>query len=138
MKMFLQRFPAIPFVAPFGAFMVLLALRSHWPIDSRWEYPARAVIVTVIALCVLRRASLKPTVYPLQSIVFGVLIFALWVLPDRIWPSYHSNWLFQNRWTGSPQSSLNPALHSDIVFLTFRIFGTAVLVPVIEELFWRG
>jgi len=39
---------------------------------------------------------------------------------------------------GSAVSSLALPLRSDPIFLAFRIFGTAVLVPIIEELFWRG
>ncbi len=138
MKSLLNRFPSIPFVLPFGVFVVLLGLRSFWPFDPKWEYPTRAIISTAALLLVSKGVIARRIAQPLFSVIIGVLVFAVWVMPDLLWPSYHQHWLFQNRWTGSPQSSLNSGLRTDIVFLAFRIFGTAILVPVIEELFWRG
>ena len=35
-------------------------------------------------------------------------------------------------------SSAAPALRSNAVFIVFRAIGCVLLVPVIEELFWRG
>jgi CAAX prenyl protease-like protein len=67
-----------------------------------------------------------------------LLVFAVWVGPDVLWPSYRSFWLFQNSLTGTVQSSLAPALRSDSAFLVFRILGSIALVPIIEELFFRG
>ena len=39
---------------------------------------------------------------------------------------------------GSARSSVPHEVKSDLVFLVFRIFGSVLLVPVLEELFWRG
>ena len=125
----ISQYPAIPFIAPFATFIVLLALRSN--------YPLRVIIVTGVLLLVAPRISWRP-VQPLASVAFGILVFVIWVGPDVLWPSYRDHWLFQNNWMGMVKSSLDPGLQSDVTFLIFRCLGTALLVPVIEELFWRG
>jgi len=133
-----RRFKAIPFIAPFVVFVLLLGFRSYLPFAPKWEYPARVIVVSGLMLITSRKVIAKRILFPLQSTLLGLLVFVVWVGPDLLWPSYRHHWLFQNSLTGSPQSSLNPFLHSDVAFLVFRIFGTAVLVPIIEELFWRG
>jgi len=133
MKSLTYRFPAIPFVLPFVVFVVLLGLRGFWPFDPKWEYPARAVLTSAALIFVSKGIIARRIAQPLFSVIIGVLVFVAWVMPDVLWPSYHQHWLFQNHWTGSPQSSLNLDLRSDVVFLAFRIFGTAILVPIIEE-----
>ena len=134
----IKRYPAIPFVAPFAAFLILLGLRSYLPIASRWEYPLRVVIVSGVLVLVSRGIISWRPVRPASSVFIGVLVFAIWILPDLVWPSYRHHWLFENAITGTARSSLPAGLRSDAVFLAFRLFGTMIVVPIIEELFWRG
>jgi CAAX prenyl protease-like protein len=55
-----------------------------------------------------------------------------------MWPVYRSHWIFQNPVTGSLPAAASGALRHDPLFLVFRIAGSALLVPIIEELFWRA
>jgi CAAX prenyl protease-like protein len=72
------------------------------------------------------------------SIIIGVAVFVLWVAPDILWPAYRGHWLFDNSLVGSAKSSVPYDLKHDLVFIALRIFGSVGLVPVLEELFWRG
>src|SRR5262249_40358650 len=74
----------------------------------------------------------------LGSIAVGVAVFMLWVAPDILWPAYRTQWLFDNALTGSARSSVPHGVKTDVVFVAFRIFGSVILVPVLEELFCRG
>ena len=74
----------------------------------------------------------------LGSIGVGIAVFVLWIAPDVLWPAYRSHWLLDNWLVGSARSSVPQEVKSDLVFLVFRIFGSVLLVPVLEELFWRG
>src|ERR1022692_4247599 len=47
-------------------------------------------------------------------------------------------WLFHNGITGIARSSLPVHLKSNPFFITVRVLESAILVPVLEELFWRG
>jgi CAAX prenyl protease-like protein len=128
----------IPFVAPFAAFILLLGLRGVIPFGARWHYPILVVVASVLVGMVSRPLLFCRPVRPFGSVVIGLLVFVIWVAPDQVWPSYRHHWLFENSLTGAAQSSLPVALRTDIFFIGFRVFGTAILVPIIEELFWRG
>lgn len=126
--------PAVPFVAPFAAFMLFIAVKSYIP----YEYPIRVAVVGALALVLSRRVISLRTARPLLSVLAGVLVFAIWIGPDALWPAYRQHWLFNNAVIGSTRTSLHPYAGGDHAFLFFRIMGTAILVPIIEELFWRG
>jgi CAAX prenyl protease-like protein len=125
---------SLPYVAPFAAFLFFLAIKAYLP----FEYPVRVLAVSAVLFIFSRRViSLRPS-RPIASILFGVLVFAVWIGPDLLWPAYRQHWPFHNSLIGSAQSSLPADLRVDPVFLIFRVIGTALLVPVVEELFWRA
>jgi len=128
----------IPYILPFAVFLAFLGIRGVLPFGPVWEYPIRVIAVTAVLLAVSRPViKLKPA-RTIQSIGMGLAVFVIWVAPDLLWPAYRGHWLFQNPLTGSARSSLPDGITADLLFLSFRIAGTAVLVPVIEELFWRA
>ena len=118
--------------------MAFIAL-SHWlPVSPRFLYPARVLAVgAVLFVCSRRLVSFRAGNWA-GSILVGVAVFVLWVLPDLLWPAYRSHGLFDNPLVGSAQSSLSPDLRNDPIFIAFRVFGSVALVPILEELFWRA
>ncbi len=126
--------PAVAYVAPFAAFLILMGLKAYIP----FEYPVRVLVVTAVLLIFSRKIISLRLSQPVASILFGILLFAVWIGPDLLWPAYRQHWLFHNSLVGSAQSSLPDKLRVDPIFLFFRIAGTALLVPVVEELFWRA
>jgi CAAX prenyl protease-like protein len=126
------------FIAPFVAFIGMMALRSTFGWNPQWEYPVQVLVTAAIILTLSRRAFSWRALRPLASIGVGVAVFVIWIGPDALWPSYRHFWLFQNSITGSATSTLPSGAQSDFTFLAFRLIGTALIVPIIEELFWRG
>ena len=134
----ISKHPALPYVAPFAAFMVFIAL-AHWlPVSPRLLYPVRVVVGRCGARIFSRQLISFRAGNWLGSIGVGIAVFVLWIAPDVLWPAYRSHWLLDNSLVGSARSSLPHEVKSDLVFLVFRIFGSVLLVPVLEELFWRG
>ncbi|MFN8548031.1 MAG: CAAX prenyl protease-related protein [Candidatus Eisenbacteria bacterium] len=128
----------IPWIAPFLLFIAFLGLRRVLPFGPEIEYPLRVAVVALSILALSRPVlSLRPR-RTLASLGFGLFIFALWIAPDQIAPGYRHHWLFSNSITGKPESTLAEALRHDPVFLAWRVAGTALVVPIVEELFWRG
>jgi hypothetical protein len=133
-----MKHPAMPYILPFAVFIAFLGIRGFLPFGPQWEYPVRVITVTAVLFAVSRPViRLKPN-RAIKSIGMGVAVFVIWVAPDLLWPGYRGHWLLQNPLTGTARSSLPDTILSDFLFLSLRIAGTAVLVPVIEELFWRA
>jgi hypothetical protein len=74
----------------------------------------------------------------MMSVLVGIGVFVLWVAPDLIWPGYRESVLFQNPLTGSLKSSLSADARSDWLSISLRVARASLIVPVVEELFWRG
>jgi CAAX protease family protein len=132
------RYPALPFIAPFAAFLAFLGLSRMFPAGVEWLYPARVVVVTAVVLIFSRTLLDFRVQNAVGSTLLGLALFVVWVAPDVLWPGYRTHWLFTNSITGEVRSSLPDGVRSSFVFLTFRSAGCVLLVPVIEELFWRG
>jgi len=138
MKNIIRAYPAMPFIAPFAVFIVLLGLKGVIPLGINWQYPIQVLFVSAVLLVTSRGLIKERPQNVVGSVFVGLAVFVVWVGPDLIWPSYRHHWLFENSVTGVARSSLPIAYRSNLTFLIFRLVGTAVLVPIIEEVFWRG
>jgi len=103
----------------------------------KWMYPLQVVIVSLVFLLLSRGVTSWRPARPWSSIAVGILVFIVWIGPDVLLPNYRNHWLFQNGLFGQ-QSTLDTVLQTDYVFFAFRLFGAAIVVPIVEELFWRG
>ena len=130
--------PATPYVAPFAVFIGCMALERLSGFPPQYSYPVRFVVVVIVVLTISRRVvTLRPR-FPLASVLIGIGVLAIWVGPDLLWPAYRHHWLFENAVTGRAESTLTSSLQRNVLFLAIRTAGSALLVPVVEELFWRG
>lgn len=126
--------PSIPYIAPFAVFLFFLAIRAYFPS----EYFIRVLAVTALLILLSRGVISLKALRPLLSVLVGVAVFLIWIGPDFIWPAYRQHWLFHNNLIGAAQSSIPDAMRGNAWFLAIRVLGSILLVPVIEELFWRG
>ena len=129
-------------IVPFMLFMALLALRSslpddgHAPIDPRWVYGI-GVLVVGASLWWFRgdygelASQTRPdTPELLLAVAVGLAVFAFWITLDAPWMTI-----------GTPMASFRPldaAGRLDWPLVAVRWVGAALLVPVMEELFWRS
>ena len=122
--------PVVPYVMPWMVWMALGMLSALVTVQWDWSYPLRAVIVFII-LGVLAapfpqtmiRAVREP---PLQSVLAGLFIAAVWI----IWGHYVLDHDFAGR--------MPTSLRFYHMWIVGRILGTVLLIPVIEELAFRG
>lgn len=129
----------IAWVAPFAVFMLWLAAAPTVGIPQPWESIARvSVLVAVLATVsrdVVRSLRIR---YALSSTLIGLAVFALWIAPDYLVPGWRSHWLLQNDITGRITTSIPVADLGNPLVVSLRIVRAALLVPILEELFWRG
>jgi len=125
------RHPVFPYVIPFGTFLLLTGLTSWIPDGVVWLYPIKTVVVGAM-LFMFRRTytEVKPKV-SLLAIVAGLAVFVLWVLPEGYYPTL-----------GEPKG-FNPlgeftSRSWKFVWISFRLMGAVIVVPIMEELFWRS
>ena len=127
---------------PFAAFMVLLAVRGNLPpegafgVDPRWVYGLTVLVVGGLLAWFWRDyGELVPQTLPSVSeavlaVVVGVAVFALWVNLDAPWMRL-----------GEASAGFVPTDaqgHLMWPLIAVRWVGASLLVPVMEELFWRS
>lgn len=128
----------VPYVIPFAVFMVLLAVGPMLPLPPRAEAVARVALLTVVIILVARPALDFRVTRPFATVAVGATVFGLWIAPDLLIPGYREHPIFQNGITGTVESSLSAEARADRVVLALRFARAALIVPVVEELFWRG
>lgn len=145
-----------PYVAPLLAFMVFLMTVESWFPDQHYLlYPVKTILVAVILAWHWRALpSLNPSAI-LLSVVVGAIGVFLWVeldpwalsLNGQIQELFNRmvSSLGLDSWRvavdGAPDGrnpfELYPAGEAWFLF-GFRLLGITLVVPVMEEIFWRG
>ncbi len=130
--------PMLARVAPFALYLAFLAVEQAartWGggFDARWLYPVKVAGVA-FALWHFRGEYRELLARPprssvLVSILLGVLVFALWIHLDQGW---------LNLGGAAGYDPRTPAGGMDWPLVAFRLAGAALVVPLMEELFWRS
>lgn len=132
--------PSTARILPFAVYMAFVAVadllqRFGWSADDlRWLYAVKIVAV-LAALFAYRRSYAELAWRPMGaaalcwSFVVGVVVLVLWVNLDAAWM------------LAGESAGFNPtdaAGRIDWTLVAVRIAGAALVVPVMEELFWRS
>lgn len=129
-------------VWPFAVFMLLLELRGwapadgSWGIDPRWIYGLSVGVVGAMLLYWRREygelsAQLRPSWPEVRlAIAVGLAVFVLWIQLDAPW--------MQLAAPAAPYTPLDAQGAVIWPLVVVRWVGAALLVPVMEELFWRS
>ena len=134
-----ERHPWLGYAAPFAVFMLFLAAADYLPLPQPWESIVRVLVIAASIWFFSRHivARLRAPHW-IGSVLVGIGVCALWVLPDLLVAGWREHWLFQNSLTGKLEMSIPEAELTDPIVLALRIVRAALLVPILEELFWRG
>ncbi|MBK5290761.1 MAG: CAAX prenyl protease-related protein [Acidobacteriia bacterium] len=133
----IRRAAWFPYVTPFAVFILFLVIGPNLGLGI-WEFPLRVLALALTLYFCSRHVIAWTAPYAMGSILMGAAVFVLWVAPDFLWPTYRQHWLFSNSITGPVASSLPAGFQMDPTALVFRTIRAAILVPIIEELFWRA
>jgi uncharacterized protein len=131
--------PMLARIVPFALYMAFLAVEQgvqSWggdSIDPRGLYPVKVVLVA-FALWYFRGEYRELLVRParssvLVSMLLGVLVFVLWINLDQGWLNLGGTAGYDPR---TPEGGM------DWLLVAFRLTGAALVVPIMEELFWRS
>lgn len=140
---------ALPRILPFALFMAFIALTypAQWAIelvaDSErtantaflWLYPLRILLVFITLLYFwpayteLHTKIWMSWAELMWTILVGVVVYGLWVRLD--W-----SWAMQGEAPG--YNPFQAGVRFGAVLAGLRLCGAAVVVPLMEELFWRS
>ena len=127
----------VAWIGPFVVFMLWLAADGHLPIANPGKEILRdAVLVASILVFSRQLVPTRAPQWPL-SIAVGLGVFALWIAPDALLHGWRDLPIFQNAITGRITTSVQPGEWSPLM-LVLRTARATLIVPVLEELFWRG
>jgi uncharacterized protein len=129
---------ALPYVLPFAVFLAFLAIQKYLPIPANLVYSVRDLLLAVVLFAFSRRVIDLRSPHWMGSVILGVAVFVIWVGPDVIFPPYRQHWLFQNSLLGQIGNSIPESVIRNPVVFWPRIIQAVVIVPILEELFWRA
>jgi uncharacterized protein len=129
-------------IAPFTLFIALFALRGlmpadgSWGMDPRWMYGVSVLLVgSVLVWCWREYGELVAQRWPgwrelVLAVGVGLLVFYLWTELDAPWMRL-----------GEATAGFRPVdAQGNVMWplVAVRWVGASLLVPVMEELFWRS
>lgn len=123
----MPRFPSAPYVLPFAAFIALLAGLPALELAPRIDLALRVLILGAVLVVCSRRVIDLSVRNIGGSIAVGVGVFVLWVAPDLLFPGYRET-----------TASFPEEARGDPLALGLRVARAVLLVPILEELFWRA
>lgn len=155
----LQSSPTAAHVLPLVLFTLLNALPGLFRVENselpwhvrapeHWAYPLQTVICAAVLLFFRKHYTFKPWRGLGLAFVLGILGIAVWIAPSLLW----EHWVEQGhesaswwKWLGLAERTdgFDPMIAQDSplwfgVVVGFRFARMVLVVPFVEEVFWRG
>lgn len=130
----------VAYAAPMLLFVLLLgggsALKTRgaafWlAAPEFWIYPLQTLLCAALLIYFRRKYELQRSRRPIFALGIGLLVFFLWIAPQQFFGFPPREFGFNpDTFAGSPGSYWSTLL--------LRFVRLAVVVPFVEEIFWRG
>ncbi|MGA2245305.1 MAG: CAAX prenyl protease-related protein [Verrucomicrobiota bacterium] len=132
-----SRSPLTPRVAPFVIFLLLTTGQGCFgPASAYWFYLAKTVVGLWLIFEVWPLVPEMRWALSWEAVAVGLGVFLMWVALDPWYPKLN--------WSKAAVENANPSLvfgrHSPLAcfFLCVHVFGMTVVVPPLEEVFYRS
>jgi len=147
LKKFLSGSPAVARVAPFAVFLLLTAGQGQFgPASAYWFYLAKTLVGIWLIFAMRPLVAEMRWAFSWEAVAVGLGVVVMWVGLDPYYPM--ANEMFAKIGFGSATKpaleNANPNLvfgaHSPLAlfFLTVHIVGMTLVVPPLEEIFYRS
>ncbi|MBI5417596.1 CAAX prenyl protease-related protein [Candidatus Poribacteria bacterium] len=134
----------ISYISPFISYLLLTNIISNFPDFYPLAYSVCVILVSAVTIYSLYKKKIfqvHSNIIP--GILFGIAGIILWILLGKLnleskLFAYLPDWI-----KPSPRPSFNPFQSISEPFwqwgfIVIRVIGIAILVPIAEEIFWRG
>jgi CAAX prenyl protease-like protein len=126
----------VAYVLPMGIFLAFTWAGGRWSAIYPITYATKVVVVALALIVLWRHYTKISWRYWWLGLIIGVIGIFQWV-GMQLWLQRHVEFFAPS---GDPFDPTKTFAGSDgmlYAFLTFRIIGAVLVVPVMEELFWR-
>ncbi|HLL89564.1 MAG TPA: CAAX prenyl protease-related protein [Tepidisphaeraceae bacterium] len=126
----------VAYLLPMGAFLALTWAGGNWPATYPYTYTAKTLVAAALLWALWRHYTPPRWSHLGLGVLVGVVGVFQWVLMEKgllaLWPDY-------------PRARMDPvdpfsyfdSPAADWAWIAVRLLGPALVVPVMEELFWR-
>jgi len=137
--------PVLARVAPFAVFVLLTSLQDRFGEVARyWIYLGKTLAGAGMLAAVWKHIAELEWRLSWEAVAVGGVVFAMWVGLDGHYPTTEA--LLEKLQLGkpssqtawNPQAEFGPGSTLAIFFIVVRIVGSALVVPFIEEVFFRS
>jgi CAAX prenyl protease-like protein len=126
--------PAVVRIAPFFIFvLVTVAQEKIGGVSGGWLYLAKTIIGVGMIFAVRPFVAEMHWAVSWEAIVTGILIFAIWVGLDSLYPH-----LQKSKAGWDPLAQLGSHAPLAWLFIATHLLGSTFVVPPIEEIFYRS
>ena len=137
LRKILSRTPLTPRVAPFIIFLLLTAGQGQFGAESAyWFYLAKTLVGFWLIWATWPLVPEMRWALSWEAVVVGLGVLAMWIVIDPYYPKFGM--------TKTAVENANPnlvfGLHSPLArfFLTVHLIGMTMVVPPLEEVFYRS
>lgn len=139
-----ERFAALPYVLPMAGFLLFTTAEGYLPAhdgqpSATWYpvlYAAKVIVVAALAWAsrsTWRDLTPRPSIRTFGlAVAIGLVVAAVWIGLDGHYPLLS----FLGKRTSFDPTQLSPPARWG--FVTVRLLGLVLLIPLVEELFWRS
>jgi CAAX prenyl protease-like protein len=130
----------VAFTLPMAVFLTLLGLASmlrkpgsgFWLASpEHWIYPAQTLLCGAIVAWFWREYEIRSPRKVWVAIAIGLAVFVVWIAPQQFFG-------FAPRVTGFDPELLGAHSAGYWTTVIFRFLRLVIVVPLVEEIFWRG
>jgi len=138
--------PWLPYVAPMALYLAFLQAQASWPDLLELWYPAKTIAVTALLWMFRRHYTELVPKFSALAVAVGLVAIIIWIAIDPFYPKL-GELIHLIEDFGRNLSGMEPAKRvaepvfdptGKWAFIGFRVVGAVLVVPVMEELFWRG
>jgi CAAX prenyl protease-like protein len=121
-------------VVPFAVFAGLTMIQGRFGETGQyWIYALKTVIAAYLLWMMRRHVQELKWKLSWEAVVVGALVFVAWIGLDGLYPTVSVR---EGRF--NPIQTYGPGAFLGFMFIGVRIVGSALIVPMLEEVFYRS
>jgi hypothetical protein len=127
----LNRSPLMARVAPFVLFVALTSLQGKFGLSYYWVYCAKTFVGVFLIWLMWPIVTEMRWAFSWEAVAIGIFVAVFWVGLDPYCPKWMK---VDHVWNPHVDLGVNAAL----AYITIRILGSTLVVPHMEEVFFRS